>query len=258
MLMSAVFTVAFAVILTVLLRLLPRRHNVIFLIACWTPLVFDAGRVTWRALGLNGYTGHMRLSTTLQGLPLNMCGVAALILPVIAMKRERVILLMSFLYFFSFPGSIATLLLGNAAPKNPADPEFWIYYVTHSLYVVLPVALIVSGYVRPRIKDLLWVDVMVAGLVTVAHLLNLAVNAIFGPMTVNFINTLYPGDMIQATGQWSRFPIMSNLYDLTGGAQYWYLYLFLPLLAVLQGILVLPLLPGERARKRAALQTTSS
>jgi len=249
---SAIFLVTIAALLTVALLVWPRHRQVVFMVACWIPLFFVTARVLWRAFGLNGYTGHLQLSTTLQGLPLNMCGVASLILPIVAMKRERVPLVVSFAYFFSMPGAIVTLVLGNAAPKSMLDPEYWIYFVPHSLYVVVPVAMAVTGFLRPRIKDIPWVILLVAALITVAHLLNLAINAAFGPLTVNYINTMWPGDMIQATGQWSTFPIMGTLFEWTGGAVYWYLYLLLPILLTLQGLLALPLIPGERARKRAA------
>ncbi len=257
MLITFLFIAAIAAVLTGLMLLFKSKRKVILIIASFVPIALVAARIVYRICVPGGLSGSLHLANVLQGLPLQMCGIASILLPVAALTKNR--LVFDITYFFSMPGALLALLLDSTASLSFADFEMWAFFVPHVLYFVLPIIMTAFGYITPRIKDIPWVMLIIAGIITVVHLINLLINHFTEPMTVNFIFTLFPGDSVAETGEFVELPLLGQLYHFAGETPYFYLFLFLPVLAALDAILALPFVSKatykrifSRKRKAAA------
>lgn len=191
-------------------------------------------------------TRYGDIANFLQGLPLQMCGIAAILLPIISVTKNK--LLFNFVYFFSLPGTVLAMALDSTASLSFTDIEMWCFFVPHTLYLVVPLAMILTGYLRPQGKYIKWIFLMVIGFITIAHFTNLIINKIVGDMTVNFVFTLFPGDSVAATGEFVELPILSQLFHLSGDTPYFYLYLIMPLLLLVFVLLYLPFISKAKYR----------
>lgn len=234
--------------------LFPSKRRLIFIIASFVPIVLVTVRVVYRIFTPGDMDSVLHLSNILQGLPLQMCGISAILLPYFVLTKNS--LIFSLLYFFSCPGAFMTLLLDNTAQFGFANVEMWTFFIPHILYFLLPIVLIICKEAMPQTRDLTWVFAMIIIILVIVHFICLIFNAIWGtaehPIIVNYIFTIFPGNCDTATGEWIELPILGWLFHLTGGLQLFYLLLLAPLLLAIDAVLYAPLYFHKRfAAKKA-------
>ena len=169
----------------VLLRNKPERTRALVLsAACWATLL---GFIVYKYFlsidaDYNVITAQMGGFNWWGELPLQLCNINMLLIPIAALKRWRPLL--SFCFFVAPLGALMALLM----PGNGFDgysiflPRMLGYFGTHYLILIEGLALAVFGLYRPRFRDL---PLTAAALFTIAL-------AVFGINMLLRVTGLHP------------------------------------------------------------------
>ena len=121
----------------------------------------------------SAYTAEMGGFNWWGELPLQLCNINMLLIPVAVWKKNRPI--MSFCFFVGPLGALMALIM----PANGFDgyslllPRMLGYYGTHFMVLIEGLALAVFGFYRPRLRDLPWTVLAVLVIAFAAFLFNL-------------------------------------------------------------------------------------
>jgi uncharacterized membrane protein YwaF len=248
--------IALAIVYFVLVVFLRKSRNTIIKISAFIPITMLAVRLVLRIFLPSPYlTDDQALAMIFRALPMNMCGIAAMMLPIVVFSKSQ--FWMSFFYFFSMPGTFITLLVAIFADSATSfglnDYEMWAFFVPHLMYFIVPASMLIYFKVKPRPRDMKWVWLGVFMIVTVVHQINTLINdlAFAGEPTINHIFTILPGDFSFHTGDYVEYPILGHLYHLMWRLSYWYLFGIIPILII--GNLIMSI-PFFKFRKKSRLR----
>lgn len=232
-----------------LLKKFKDKQKIIFIIYSFIPLVFLMIRFVYR------FTISDHLGFLLHGLPLTLCGIAAVLIPITAITKNKIIA--NFLYFVSMPATIFALVLDNSSAEPLNSIAFWCFTIPHVTYPIVIVMMMAFKYIKAEIKKLPFVLVSFLVLITVMHLVNLTITAIWptagDPYTTNFVYTMYPGDRDGPPDYpdypLKKFNLLKQAWELSGSTPYFYLYFLIPILIAVWLVLSLPLIKKQTYRK---------
>ena len=165
--------------------------------------------------------------TPLEYLPLHLCSINALLLPIVVFTRSKTV--GNLLLVWSL-GAVAALVVNNAM----ADAElfswpFFFYYFPHVMEFGIPILLFKLGLVEKTPKCIGSTLVLTMGIYTVVHFINKGINAWSAAagfmsgeeiLQVNYMYSITP-----------EFPILALFYDLIP-CEYWYMYMVVPIVTV--------------------------
>ncbi len=178
----------------------------------------------------------------LEYLPLHLCSLNALILPVAVFTRNKTL---SNLLLVWCLGAVAALVVNMAqAEYELASWTFVFYYFPHVLEFGIPILLFKLGLVEKHPKYILSTIGITMVIYTGVHLCNLVLNAY---MTANNILD-YAGNLIQVNYMYSLVPenpLLALFWQLIPH-EYWYMYMIIPILAMYLGIVYLPQMLKKR------------
>ncbi len=165
----------------------------------------------------------------LEYLPLHMCSIHAMLLPVTVGTRHRVLGMFSL--FCCLGAALALIVNTGQAHFEILSPTFAFYYFPHVLEAAVPILLFTTGLIRPEGRAIAPTVLLTVLVYTAVHFANLGINAYAAaeglmnwagePLTVNYMFSLSPeGNPMLA------FFLRCIPYP------YWYMYAAVPLLAV--------------------------
>lgn len=170
-------------------------------------------------------------NSPLEYLPLHLCSLNALILPIAVFSRNKV--LGNLLLLWSLGAFIALVLNYSVAQSEIFSPIFMFYYLPHALEFIIPILLFTLGHIKLDRKCILSTLAITFAVFTLIHPINLwingycAANSILNPsgelIQVNYMFTVTPDN-----------PLLALFYSIIP-AGYWYLYLCVPVILIYLG-----------------------
>lgn len=160
----------------------------------------------------------------LEYLPLHLCSVNALLLPIAVFTRNKTI--GNLLLVWSL-GALAALVLNQAvATAKVLDPVFCFFYFPHALEFGIPIIMFKLGLVKKDPKCIVSSVGITMGVYTLIHFFNKALNAAQLP-DLN-------GEIIQVNYMYSVIPEnpLLQLFYKVIPYEYWYMYMIVPILVV--------------------------
>jgi uncharacterized membrane protein YwaF len=180
--------------------------------------------------------------TPLQYLPLHLCSINAMLLPVAVLTRNKTI--GNLLLVWSLGALVALVLNFEMTGTELFSESFNFYYFPHIFEFGIPVLLFKLGLVKKDPRCIVSTLSITMAIYTVVHILNSCINAYIPGADVNYMFS------IEATN-----PLTALFYKLIP-YQYWYMYLVLPIVAVyLLGVYtpqIRAILRERKAKKLAA------
>lgn len=183
-------------------------------------------------------------------LPLHLCSLNALVLPVAVWSRNKV--LGNLLLLWSLGAFVAIVINTAVAEVELLSWTFFFYYVPHVLECAIPVLLFRLRLIRVDARCLVSTVGITVAVYTVIHGINLLLNHYF--IQANITNAY--GEVIWVNYMYSiqpTDPVLGMLYQWMP-VSYWYIYLAIPIivvyLAVVYGIVYL----RRHIRKKRGLQ----
>ncbi len=175
-------------------------------------------------------------------LPLHLCSINAMILPVAVFTRNKTI--GNLLLVWSLGALVALVLNFEMVETVLFGESFNFYYFPHVFEFGIPILLFKLGLVKKDVRCIGSTLTITMAIYTVVHIINSCINAFIPGADVNYMFS------IEATN-----PLTALFYKLIP-YQYWYMYLVLPIVAVyLLGVYT----PQIRAivRERKAVKMTA-
>ena len=188
-------------------------------------------------------------NSPLEYLPLHLCAINGLLLPIAVITRNRK--LCNLLLLWSLGAFVALVANGTMAEAEITDLPFLFYYFAHVSELGVPILLFSLGHARKDPKCIGSTMSITWGAYTAIYGIN---------KLINFLCTAYhvtrpDGSLIQVNYMYSIGPIdpLSGALWKILPCEYWYMLLALPIIAVYLCALYAPQL--ARSRKRAVRQT---
>lgn len=146
-------------------------------------------------------------------LPLHLCSLTALVLPVAVFTRSKV--LGNLLLLWSL-GAVMALVVNTAqANFEICSATFVFYYFPHLLEFGIPVLLFALGLVKKDVKCIVSTLLITVGVLVLTHIANVVLNSYFAAneilnpsgelIQVNYMYTIKPENPVMAIG-WSLIP----------------------------------------------------
>lgn len=158
----------------------------------------------------------------LEYLPLHLCSLNALLLPVVVFTRNKT--MGNLLLLWSLGALVALILNYDMAEAKLFDAPFCFYYFPHVLEFGIPILLFKLGLVEKDVRCIGSTIVITMVSYTLIHFVNVALNshyAAIGSETVaNYMFSVQPSN-----------PLLALFYALIP-FEYWYMYMVIPVVAV--------------------------
>ena len=172
----------------------------------------------------------------LEYLPFHMCSIAAILLPIAVITRNRYVGNLLLVWCL---GSILALVFTDAqAGYEILSPAFFIYYVPHVFEFAVTIYLFAFGYVKKDYKCIPMTVGLTVGIYTVVHFINLALNHYCA--VNNVVDSA--GNVLTFNYMFSMEPTTSNsfLFWKIIPYTYWYMYGAVVILVVYLVVMYLP------------------
>lgn len=160
--------------------------------------------------------------TPLEYLPLHLCSLNALLLPVAVFTRNKT--LSNLLLLWSLGALVALVMNYDMAEAKLLDGPFCFYYFPHVLEFGIPILLFRLGLVEKDPKCIGSTLLITMVSYTLIHFVNVGLNNWFAAngseVMVNYMFSVIPSN-----------PLLALFYRLIPYA-YWYMYLIVPVVAV--------------------------
>lgn len=114
---------------------------------------------------------------TLEYLPLHLCSINIFVIAVHAFKPSKTI--GNYLYTVCIPGAMAALLFPTWNALPPANYMLIHSFTVHILLALYPIVLTAAGEIKPELRELPKVLLLLVGLAAVAWICNLLMDANF-------------------------------------------------------------------------------
>lgn len=164
----------------------------------------------------------LRWDEPLAYLPLHLCSINAMLLPVTVLTRNKT--LGNLLLVWCLGALVALVLNFEVAETELFGEAFCFYYFPHIFEFGVPVLLFKLGLIKKDPRCIVSTLSITMVLYTIAHLCNLAVNnycvSIGKDLSVNYMFSIRPTN-----------PLVELFYQVIP-CEYWYMYLVLPIVAV--------------------------
>ena len=211
-----------------------------------------SGKMQTLVLGVLSFSGIAAIvfnlvtwGSPLEYLPLHLCSINALLLPIVVFTRNKTLGNMLLVWCL---GALAALVVNMAqAEYELTSWTFVFYYFPHVLEFGIPVLLFKLGLVEKHPKYILSTLALTMVIYTGVHFVNLGINAY---CEANQILD-YAGNVIRVNYMYSIVPEnpLLALFRQVIPYDYWYMYMIVPILAVYLGIVYLPQILKNRSAK---------
>ena len=171
----------------------------------------------------------------LEYLPLHLCSLNALVLPLAVFSRNKV--LNNLLLLWSFGALFALLMNVSVAEAEIFSSVFCFYYFPHVLELGIPILMFMFGLVKKDMKCIASTVIITFSAYTVIHFINVAINNYAQKNSV----LDYAGNVIKVNYMFSVTPdnpLLALFYSIIPH-EYWYMYLALLPVAIYLGLVYL-------------------
>ena len=144
-------------------------------------------------------------------LPLQLCSLNAMLLPVLVLTKNQII--GNLLLLWGLGAGAALVYNVNVAAEPIFGTAFNLYYFPHVMEWGIPWLMLLLGKVKKQPKYILTTLGITAAVYTLVHFINLALGT-------NYMYSMGP-----------TTPLAQILWDLLP-CRYWYMYLLIPMVAV--------------------------
>ena len=179
----------------------------------------------------------LRWDSPLEYLPLHLCSINAMILPVVVLTRSKT--WGNLLMVWCLGALVALIMNFEMADAVIFGEAFNFYYFPHIFEFGIPLLLFKLGHVKKDAKCIGSTLLITMLLYTFVHLCNLSINhycaAIGSAIRVNYMFSIDPSN-----------PLVALFHKLVP-FQYWYMYMVLPIVA---GYLLIIYAPELRIKWR--------
>ncbi len=187
----------------------------------------------------------------LEYLPLHMCSISAILLPIAVLTRNKYIGNLLLIWCL---GSILALVFNQAqAEYELLSPAFFIYYIPHVFEFAVMLYLFKFGYVKKDYRCIPASIGLTVGIYTVVHFINLALNEYY---IVHNVTDMY-GNIVTSNYMFSMEPT-TLIFDFFWSLipyRYWYMYGAVLVLVVYLGAVYSPqIIRAIRSRKRKCVE----
>ena len=170
----------------------------------------------------------------LEYLPLHMCSVNAILLPVTVLSKNRFLGSLTLLWCLG----AALALIVNTGQADFVIPSwaFFLYYIPHTLEIAVPVLLFTTGLIRFDFRTTPMTVVLTMGIYTLVHFANLALNRY--AQANGILN--YFGEIARLNYMFSLSPDGNPLLEFFWQVipyPYWYMYGAIPLIVLYLGLI---------------------
>lgn len=186
-------------------------------------------------------------------LPLHLCSLNAMLLPVAVLTRNKKIC--NLLLLWSLGAYIALILNYAMGDIEIFSWTFFFYYFPHTLEAGIPILLFALGLVDRDYKTIKSTLIVTFVSYTIIHFINLAVNSagFVDPegerIVVNYMFSLSPTNPFLKL-IWGIWATITSIFPFAIGPEYFYMILALPVILIYLGWWYLPeLLDARRKRK---------
>lgn len=165
----------------------------------------------------------------LEYLPLHLCSINAILLPIVVLTDNRT--LGNVMMIWCVGAFLANTMQFYASDWGDLiGPTYLFFYLPHVFECAVPILLVKFGFVKKELSYLPRMLGITAGIYTVIHFVNLALNAYIAKAGLDFtVNYMYSLDH-------EGIPILKFLYDLLP-FDYFYMYAVTPILLIYLAIL---------------------
>jgi len=164
----------------------------------------------------------------LEYLPLHMCSINAMLLPITVLSKNKV--MGNLLLLWCLGALIALVMNQVAASTTVFSTYFFVYYGSHTFEFIVPMLLFSLGLIKFDFKYIISTVLITIAIYTAIHLVNCGLNEYF---IAN--NVLDPnGNVIQVNYMFSlepSNPVLAIMYSIVP-FDYWYMYLAFPIIIV--------------------------
>lgn len=176
-------------------------------------------------------------------LPLHLCSINAMLLPVAVFTRNKTLGNLLLLWCL---GALAAVVLNyEMAETELFGAAFNVYFFPHIMEFGIPLLMVKLGLVKKDPKCIASTMVISMGIYTVVHFLNLLINnyciAIGDAYRANYMFSLGPTN-----------PLVALFHKVIPHA-YWYMYMVLPIVFVYLLLVYTPDLIRSYQRKKTAI-----
>lgn len=172
----------------------------------------------------------------LYNLPLHLCSFNAMVLPIAVFTRKKALCNLLLVWCL---GALAALVLNNdMVGVDLLSWTFFFYYFPHVVEFGIPVLLFALGMVEKDPKCIGSTLAISAGIYTMDHLINTAINTWCAANSFSYNGT----DIVNVNYMFSirpNNPLTHWFYSLVPHS-YWYMYLVFPIVIVYLLIVYLP------------------
>ncbi len=184
----------------------------------------------------------------LEYLPFHMCSIAAILLPIAVLTRNRYIGNLLLIWCL---GSLLALVFNQAqADYEIPSAAFFIYYIPHVLEFAVMLYLFLFGYIKKDCRTIPASIGITMAIYTVVHLINIALNQYYMDHQVvdmygNIVESNYMFSMTPTT------PIFDFFWSIIP-YRYWYMYVAVLVLVVyLSAVYAVDIVRDIKARRSA-------
>lgn len=185
--------------------------------------------------------------TPLEYLPLHLCSINAILLPIAMFTKNKTIGNMLVLWCL---GALAAVML-NFYAETASDlysSRFIFFYFPHVLEFGIPIIAFKLGIIKIDYKTIPRTLILTAAIYTAVHLINLG---LIEYTTVNKITDIY-GNPLHINYMYSiqheGFPLLSTFWKIIPHS-YWYMFLVFPIIFIYLAIVYLPQIIREKKAK---------
>ena len=190
----------------------------------------------------------LRWGCVLQNLPLHLCSINAVLLPIAVLTRNKTIGNMLLLWCL---GALAALVLNNeVAGIKLFGESFIFYYFPHVFEFGIPIILFKLKLIKKDVKCIGSTMALTMLIYSFVHLCNKVINLLC--QTYNIVNP--GGHVIHVNYMFSLQPNnpLSALFYKLIPYEYWYMYMVLPIVAVYLLAVYAPELREKHQAKHSA------
>lgn len=221
---SLLFAVLFCVLFYFGIKKLNRKGQIILLFIC-----------SFSGIGAILFN-LVRWDSPLEYLPLHMCSINAILLPIAVLTRNK--RLSNLLCIWCLGALIALVMNHSVMESDIFSLVFIFYYFPHIFEFLIPLLLFKLGLVKLDSKCI-WSSILLTmGIYTIVHFLNILINDYC--IDNNIVDNL--GNIIKVNYMFSIepfTPILDLFYKIIP-LKYWYMYLSVPILFVYLVIVYFP------------------
>lgn len=180
----------------------------------------------------------------LEYLPLHLCSINALLLPIVVFTRSKTLGNMLLVWCL---GALAALVVNMAQAEYELNSwTFVFYYFPHVLEFGIPILLFKLNLIEKHPKYILSTIVITMIIYTGVHFCNLGLNAYLAAN--NMLD--YAGNLIQVNYMYSLVPenpLLALFWQMIP-YEYWYMFMIVPILVVYLSIVYLPQILEQRKK----------